>query len=137
MTMIRPRSDVVYGICRGLPSASSFINSLRRFCAVRGEVKEFRSDRGTNFVGATDALQISAINVDDNHMKNFLKDNRTIWKFNPPYFSHMGGVWERLIGVARRILDNMLFHNFTHGQLTHEVLSTLMAEVSAIINSRL
>ncbi|XP_078340696.1 uncharacterized protein LOC144627460 [Crassostrea virginica] len=31
-------------------STSSFINSLRRFCAIRGEVKEFRSDRGTNFV---------------------------------------------------------------------------------------
>ena len=117
-------------------STSSFINSLRRFYAIRGEVKEFRSDRGTNFVGSTDALQISAINVEDNHVDNFFKDRRTIWKFNPPHSSHMGGVWERLIGVARRILDNMLSNNSTQGQLTHEVLSTLMAEVSAIINSR-
>jgi len=28
-------------------SASAFINAMRRFIAIRGEVKEFRSDRGT------------------------------------------------------------------------------------------
>ncbi|XP_056006721.1 uncharacterized protein LOC130050536 [Ostrea edulis] len=56
-------------------STSSFINSLRRFYTIRGEVKEFRSDRGTNFVGSTDALQISVINVEDNHMKNFSRTN--------------------------------------------------------------
>ncbi|XP_056006689.1 uncharacterized protein LOC130050516 [Ostrea edulis] len=31
-------------------SSSSFINALRRFVAVRGHVKEFRSDRGTNLL---------------------------------------------------------------------------------------
>ena len=47
----------------------------------------------------------------------------------------MGGVWERAIGVARRILDSMLLKE---GQkdLTHEVISTLMCEVCAIMNSR-
>lgn len=33
-------------------SLSSFINALRRYTVIRGEVKLFRSDRGTNFVGA-------------------------------------------------------------------------------------
>lgn len=47
----------------------------------------------------------------------------------------MGGVWERMIGVTRRILDSMLSHG-KHSSLTHEVLCTLMAEVSAIINAR-
>ena len=47
----------------------------------------------------------------------------------------MGGAWERLIGVARRILDAMLLHT-KHTRLTHEVLSTLMAEVMAIMNAR-
>ena len=28
MTMIRPRSDVVYGICRGLPSGVMFFQTL-------------------------------------------------------------------------------------------------------------
>lgn len=55
--------------------------------------------------------------------------------FNPLHASHMGGVWERTIGVTHRILDSMLLQT-KHANLTHDVLSTLMAEVSAIINAR-
>ncbi|XP_033753058.1 uncharacterized protein LOC117336557 [Pecten maximus] len=47
----------------------------------------------------------------------------------------MGGVWERMIGTSRRILDSMLLaHN--KKDLTHEVLCTFMAEVCAIVNAR-
>ena len=114
-------------------SASAFINALRRFVAIRGKVKQFRSDRGTNFVGATSDLRVDAINVEDEHVKKYMYNSGTVWIFNTPHSSHMGGVWERLIGVARRILDSMLRDI---GTLTHEVLVTLMAEVTAIINSR-
>nr|XP_026696191.1 uncharacterized protein LOC113475732 isoform X2 [Ciona intestinalis] len=34
----------------------SFINSLRRFLCRRGEIKQLRSDQGTNFVGARNEL---------------------------------------------------------------------------------
>lgn len=47
----------------------------------------------------------------------------------------MGGAWERLIGVTRRILDSILFE-VKHTKLTHEVLCTFMAEATAIINAR-
>lgn len=47
----------------------------------------------------------------------------------------MGGMWERLIGTARRILDSM-FMQLGKTNLTHEILTTLMAEVVAIINAR-
>ena len=46
-------------------SSSAFINTVIRFTSVRGKVKIFRSDRGTNFVGAVDDLKIDAINVED------------------------------------------------------------------------
>lgn len=49
-------------------SSSAFINALRRFISIRGEVKLYRSDRGTNFVGATEDLGIQAINVEDRQM---------------------------------------------------------------------
>ncbi|XP_071098015.1 uncharacterized protein [Haliotis cracherodii] len=58
-------------------SSSSFINALRRFISIRGPVKQLRSDRGTNFVGATDALKINVVNVEDNSIKRFLDDERT------------------------------------------------------------
>lgn len=50
-------------------SSSSFINALRRFEAIRGPVKVFRSDKGTNFVGAADELGIQTLNVEDGPIK--------------------------------------------------------------------
>ncbi|VDI65600.1 Hypothetical predicted protein [Mytilus galloprovincialis] len=115
-------------------SSSAFINAVRRFAAIRGQVKIFRSDRGTNFIGAIDDLKIDSINVEDGPFKNFLYNSGTTWIFNPPHSSHMGGAWERMIGITRRILDSMLL-NAAGRSLTHDVLNTLMAEVSAIVNS--
>lgn len=115
-------------------SSSSFINALRRLIAIRGPIKVFRSDRGTNFVGATGQTNIDVINVEDDKISTHLTNNGSVWKFNSPHSSHMGGVWERMIGVTRRILDGVLLQ--VKKALTHEVLSTLMAEVSAVINSR-
>lgn len=116
-------------------TSSSFINAMRRFIAMRGAVSEFRSDRGTNFVGAASELNMNIVNVEDSRMRAFLEDKRIVWKFNPPHASHFGGSWERMIGIARRILDAMLMDT-KHGKLTHEVLTTFMAEVMAIMNSR-
>lgn len=114
-------------------SSSAFINALRRFLALRGTVKEFRSDRGTNFVGACEELQMNAIQVERGEIQNYLYNKGTVWKFNSPHSSHMGGVWERMIGIARRILEPMLCNE---KNLTHEVLITVLAEVTAIVNSR-
>ncbi|XP_045210756.2 uncharacterized protein LOC123562171 [Mercenaria mercenaria] len=114
-------------------SSSAFINALRRFISIRGKVKQFRSDRGTNFVGATDHLNIDAVNVEDEKTRAFLYKQGCVWVFNAPHSSHMGGSWERMIGIARRILESMLAPVKT---LTHDVLVTFMAEVSAIVNSR-
>lgn len=41
-------------------SASSFINALRRFFAIRGPAKQIHSDRGTNFIGACHELNMDA-----------------------------------------------------------------------------
>lgn len=115
-------------------SSAAFINALRRFVAIRGPVVQFRSDRGTNFIGATENLSINAEFVERGPVQTFLSKSRTSWKFNPPHASHMGGAWERLIGVSRKILDSMLLRN--RAELTHDVLVTLMAEVCAIVNNR-
>jgi len=116
-------------------SSSSFINALRRFVSLRGPVKLFRSDKGTNFTGATDNLRINTVNVEDGPVGKFLYDSGITWIFNAPHSSHMGGVWERMIGVARKILDSILLDSKSKA-LTHETLTTFMAEVCAIMNSR-
>ncbi len=107
---------------------SSCINALRCFFALRGPVKQLRSDCGTNFIGACKELGM------DKTVQRYLSEQGCSWEFNPPHSSHMGGSWERLIGIARRILDSMFLQLKT--RLTHEVLCTLMAEVTATINAR-
>lgn len=52
-----------------------------------------------------------------------------------PHASHFGGAWERMIGVTRRLLDSMFLRNGMKG-LTHDTLSTFLAEVCATVNSR-
>lgn len=113
-------------------STSSFINALRRFFAIRGPSKQLRSDRGTNFIGACKELKF---NTSDLELTGYLDKQGCTWTFNAPHSSHMGGCWERLIGVARRILEGMLLRSDSN-LLTHEVLTTLMAEVMAILNAR-
>lgn len=70
----------------------------------------------------------------DKMVQKYFSEQGCSWEFNPPHSSDMGGSWERLIGIARRILDSMFLQLKTH--LTHEVLCILMAEVTAIINAR-
>ena len=114
---------------------SSFINALRRFLAIRGPVIQLRSDCGTNFVGACNELQAVLKPSDASPVKRYLLKEGCEWLFNPPHASHTGGAWERMIGVARRVLEAMLA-DVSPKHLTHEVLTTLMAEVSAIVNAR-
>ena len=114
---------------------SSFINALRRFLALRGPVSQFHSDCGPNFVGAQNELKAAFGQMEKNRVELYMAQQGCEWVFNPPHASHMGGVWERIIGIARRIIDAML-QELPTKQLTHEALITLMAEVSAIINNR-
>lgn len=90
---------------------------------MRGTAKVLRLDCGTNFTGCVNLL------------KEYLRNNGTVWSFNPPHSSHMGEVWERMIGIVRRILDSMMLQ-VSNKPLTHEVLVTFMAEASAIVNAR-
>ena len=95
-------------------SASSFINVLRRFFAVRGPAKQLHSDCGTNFVGACRELGMDGSQSGQESVEKYLQEQKCTWVFNPPHSSHMGGVWERM----------------------NEVLTTLIAEVGAIMNAR-
>ncbi|XP_076849293.1 uncharacterized protein LOC143497287 [Brachyhypopomus gauderio] len=116
-------------------SSSSFINALRRFFAIRGPAKQLRSDCGTNFMGAFKELKMDSQKPGETSVEDYLHKQRCSWVFNAPHSSHMGGTWERMIGISRRILDSMLLQA-GNPTLTHEVLTTLMAEVTAIVNAR-
>ena len=99
-------------------STDSFLNAFIRFTAIRGPVRLLRCDQGTNFVGSVE----------------FLRNMNCDVQFNPPHASHRGGVYERMIGVARRIIEGILLeHSF---KFDDEGFSTILSETCSIINSR-
>lgn len=70
----------------------SFIMALRRFISRRGQVKEVRSDNGTNLVGGNKELHRSIKEWNQNQIHDFLLQKDIKWTFNPPAGSHHGGV---------------------------------------------
>ena len=52
------------------------------------------------------------------------------------FSTHFWGIGERMIEIAPRILDGILLSQKNIKDLNHEVLVTLMAEISSVINSR-
>lgn len=111
---------------------NSFIMALRRFIARRGQVKEIRSDNGTNLVGGEKELHYAIQEWNQNQIHQFLLQHEVKWTFNPPTGSHHGGVWERCIRTVRKILSALVKEQ----TLNDEGLSTLLCEVEAIVNSR-
>ena len=109
---------------------NSFICALRRFFAIRGTASLLRCDRGTNFTGAKAELDNALTELDQHKVEKGCE-----WLFNPPQASHFAGAWERQIGTIRRVLD-VMFAELASAELTHELLVTLMAEVTAIVNAR-
>jgi len=115
----------------------SYINALRRFLAEHGPVRQIRSDRGTNFVGAKRELADALREMDREKVSSHLLKENCDWiemQMNVPSASHMGGSWERQIRTVRNVLAVLLQESGT--QLDDESFRTLMKEVQNIVNSR-
>ena len=110
----------------------SFINALRRFISLRGNPSSVYSDNGSNFRAGEQELRTAIEDWNQRAICEFLRLKNISWKFNPPYASHMGGVWERVIRSIRKILTALLGQQLVN----EEMLRTLMAELQGILNSR-
>ena len=55
------------------------------------------------------------------------------WDFNPPFASHHGGVWERLIRTVRKVLYAILY---SAPRMTDELLNTVFCDCENVVNSR-
>jgi len=113
-------------------STDSFLMGFRRFNARRGSPDKVLCDNGTNFVGAQGEMDKCKQDLDFSKIQAFGVKSNIEWQFNPPYASHMGGVWERMIRTTRRVLVAVL----KGARLTDDLLRTVFAEVEAIVNSR-
>ena len=63
---------------------NSFLMAWRRFIARRGQVKEIRSDNGTNFTGGERELRESIKAWNHNKIHEALLQKNIKWMYNPP-----------------------------------------------------
>lgn len=123
--------EVVSGL-----STESFLMTLKRFIARRGNVSVVYSDNATNFLGARNQLlelrNFFRKQGTSDAIKDFLSKNEIDFRFIPPRSPHWGGLWESAIKSAKfhiaRVVGN--------ATLTFEEFSTVMAQIEAVLNSR-
>lgn len=109
----------------------AFIMTLRRFIARRGRPLEIFSDNGRNFVAAAKEVG-SFIQQNKEPLFDFASQQGIKFKFTPAYAPHFGGIWEAGVKSAKHHLRRVMGNS----HLTFEEISTLFAQVEAILNSR-
>nr|XP_053620905.1 uncharacterized protein LOC128681202 [Plodia interpunctella] len=117
-------------------STASFLAAFKRFLSRRGPVRHMYSDNGTNYVGAKRSISELQGFLSSKHFNTeygrILAENRIDWSFNAPAASHFGGDWESNI----KSLKTHLFRVVGDQILSFEELSTVLAQVEAVMNSR-
>ena len=111
----------------------SFINAFRRFSARRGLPEVVYSDNGTNLSSGEAELRRSMQDLSQGEIQSYAVKRDITWHFIPPTASHMGGVYERMIGTFKKVMRAILPRSV---RLTHEILTTIFAESEAIVNGR-
>lgn len=110
----------------------SAIMAIRRFVARRGCPKELHSDNGTNFKGADKELTNHLLQFDQSKLEREMTTRGIAWHFIPPRSPHMGGSWERMVGVVKCSLQDVLREHHPK----EELLKTVLCEAEALVNSR-
>ena len=107
-----------------------FLNAFIRFTSLCGMGYHFYSDGAAYFHAAVDSLR-----------KEMRKKNKKLgihdqlqfeWHFQTPKVGHVGGLWERLIGMVK----NSLYKVTKNAALTYHELETVCRQLSAAANDR-
>ncbi|XP_041450132.1 uncharacterized protein LOC121404545 [Drosophila obscura] len=111
--------------------------ALRRFISLRGRCSKIYSDNGTNFIGAKRSLDemqtLLASQQHTNLITHTMADEGIQWVFIPPRAPHWGGKWESAVRSVKLHLRRVIGSS----TLTFaEQMRTLLAQVSAVVNSR-
>lgn len=112
-------------------TSEAYLLALKRFISRRGKPMQIFSDNGKTFVGALKEFS-KFLDTNESDILNYTSDNSIEFSFIPPYSPHFGGLWEAGVKSCkyhlRRIVGN--------AHLTYEELSTVLAQIEAVLNSR-
>ena len=120
---------VYFDVVRSL-EAQEFIDALQRFHALYPTVKRLVSDCGTNLIGANNVLKKMLHEWKDN-THHHLAPRGISWEFIPPHAPHMGGSWERIVGVMKRTLQHL-----ARTDMPFEKFRTAVCVAAGIVNRR-
>ncbi|GFX53429.1 integrase catalytic domain-containing protein [Trichonephila clavipes] len=113
-------------------TTEAFLACLRRFIARRSKPSVIWSDNATNFKGARNILSEWNEICKSNRIQLFSAEEGIEWNFIPPASPHFGGLWEANIKSMKRILLRVA----KSAIMNFEELTTLMAQIEAVLNSR-
>ncbi|XP_073835838.1 uncharacterized protein [Musca autumnalis] len=117
-------------------SSDAFIAALKRFIGRRGLPSKIYCDNATNFVGAATKLNDFHKHFHEEANKAAIAEYASTkfieFSFIPPRAPHFGGLWEAAVKSSK----GHLFRTLPNARLTFEELSTVLAEIEAILNSR-
>lgn len=115
-------------------STESFKKAFVRFLSRRGLCKRMLSDNGSTFIGANNEYKqiTDFLTREENNFREFFMKRGIDWQTIPPRAPHMGGLWEAAVKSAKHLLVTTMGDT----TLTYEDLSTIMARIEAILNSR-
>lgn len=112
-------------------TSQAYILTLKRFLSRRGKPAEIFSDNAKTFVGAAKEFHIF-LNNNNTDIIDFASNNSIKFTFIPPYSPHFGGLWEAGVKSCKSHLRRVI----GNANLTYEELSTTLAQIEAILNSR-
>lgn len=112
-------------------SGNAFLMTLRRFIARRGKPKEIFCDNGRNFVATSKEIN-DLIKGNQELIGHFANEEHIKFCFSPPYAPHFGGIFEAGVKSAKFHLKRVVGNS----HLTFEEITTLFAQIEAILNSR-
>ncbi|XP_045201835.2 uncharacterized protein LOC123555228 [Mercenaria mercenaria] len=114
-------------------TTEEFLLCFRRFVSQKGAPTQIISDNGSQFKAASSIVdQIWRKTISSEEVQTYVSNARITWIFIIELSPWMGGFYERLVGLVKRVFRKALGRRL----LTLIQLQTLVKEAEAVINSR-
>lgn len=113
-------------------TTDAFVACLARLIAMRGSVREIFSDNATTFHGADNEHDQIYKHWQEVAVSKSLQLKQVKWTFITPMSPSQGGLWERAVRSTKHHLRRVIGTQV----LTYEEFVTILAQISACLNSR-